>query len=58
MKKSLSWCHREPTLGDILSEPIVEAVMQADGVDPQELKAMLTRIARNRSAVDRGSPAV
>jgi hypothetical protein len=37
---------REPTLKEILSDPIVTALMRADGVDPLELEAMLTRINR------------
>jgi hypothetical protein len=37
---------REPTLEEILSDPIVEAVMRADGVDPDELGAMLGNMAR------------
>jgi hypothetical protein len=37
---------RELTLKEILSDPIVTALMRADGVDPLELEAMLTRINR------------
>ena len=37
---------REPTLAEILSEPIIKAVMRADCVDPEELNAMLSKIAR------------
>jgi len=36
---------REPTLHDILSDPIVEAVMRADSVDPGRLTDMLGWIA-------------
>jgi hypothetical protein len=36
---------REPTLQDILSDPIVEAVMRADSVDPGRLNDMLGWIA-------------
>lgn len=32
---------REPTLKELLSEPIIAALMDADGVDPEELKAIL-----------------
>jgi hypothetical protein len=32
------WCDREPTLEDILSDPIVRVVMDADGVDPRRLE--------------------
>jgi len=30
----------------MLSDPIVKALMEADGVDPDELAAMLARIGR------------
>ena len=40
------WRQREPTLKEILSDSIVTALMSADGVDPLELEAMLTRINR------------
>ena len=43
---SSAW--REPTLDEILSDSIVEAVMQADSVDPKELRALLVRIAHTR----------
>jgi hypothetical protein len=36
---------REPTLDEILSEPITKAVMQADSVDSAELEAMLRYFA-------------
>lgn len=42
----MHWWHREPTLKDMLSDSIVRAVIEADGVDPQELEAMLTQIGR------------
>jgi hypothetical protein len=32
---------REPTLTEALADPIVQAVMAADGVDARELEAML-----------------
>jgi hypothetical protein len=37
----MNWCHRESTLDEILSDSIVRAVMEADGIEPQELPAML-----------------
>jgi hypothetical protein len=40
----MSWC-REPTLKEILSDPIVAAVMRADAVDARELDDMLSEIA-------------
>ena len=39
---------REPTLEDILSDSIVKAVMRADAVDPQELCALLSKVAHAR----------
>jgi hypothetical protein len=38
----------EPTLDEILSDPVVRAMMEADGVDPSEVEAMVRRIARTR----------
>jgi hypothetical protein len=44
--------YREPTLDEILSDSIVEAIMQADAVDPDELGAMFGRIARTLRAAE------
>ena len=35
------WCAREPSISEILAEPIVRAVMKADGVEPHEFEAIL-----------------
>ncbi len=35
-------CDRELTLTELLDDPIIQAVMTADRVDPAELKAALT----------------
>jgi hypothetical protein len=35
------FCFAEPTLEDLMSEPIVAALMEADGVDPAALKAAI-----------------
>lgn len=35
-----------PTIDDMLGDPIVRAVMQADGVGEAELRALLKRISR------------
>ncbi|MPZ41151.1 MAG: hypothetical protein GEU95_24510 [Rhizobiales bacterium] len=40
----------EPTLEEILSDSIVEAIMQADAVDPDELAVMLRTVARTLRA--------
>jgi hypothetical protein len=39
-------CDRELTLTEILDDPIIQAVMTADRVDPAELKAALTVLTR------------
>jgi hypothetical protein len=49
----MRWCDREPTLRDILSDPIVRVVMAADGVDARELEATLREIAIDRRATQR-----
>jgi hypothetical protein len=36
----------EPTLEEMLSDPIVRAVIEADGIDPQELAATLRQTGR------------
>jgi hypothetical protein len=45
----------EPSLDEILNEPIIRLMMARDGVKPQSLRATLTEIA-NR-AVNRHRPA-
>ena len=42
----MNWCDREPTLNGILSDSIIRAVMEADGVNPHELEVMLRRAAQ------------
>jgi hypothetical protein len=36
----------EPTLADALADPLVRAVMEADGVDPKTLETLFTSVAR------------
>jgi hypothetical protein len=38
-------CHSEPTIAELLSDPIVAALMAADRIAPEEVQANLTRIA-------------
>ena len=45
------WRQREPTLKEILSDSIVTALMEADGVDPRELEAMLKQIGGTSKAI-------
>ena len=39
----------EPTLEEMLSDPIVRAVMEADRIDPHELAATLREVGRKLS---------
>jgi hypothetical protein len=41
----MSWHFREPTLTEILSDSIVKALMEADGVDPIVLETTLRHLA-------------
>jgi hypothetical protein len=47
IRDACSGCH-EPTLEELLSDSIVRAVMRADTVDPQELCALLSKVAHAR----------
>ena len=38
---------REPTLNEMLSDPLIEIVMRADGVDPGKLGPELRALARS-----------
>jgi hypothetical protein len=42
----MNWYRREPTLNEILSDCIIRAVMESDGIDPQELAATLRQVGR------------
>jgi hypothetical protein len=35
----------EPSIAELLSDPVTQALMEADGVNPVELEAMLRRVA-------------
>ena len=50
-KMALCWIPSEPTIADILSDPITVAMMKADGVDPVVLDEMLSGVAHARAAV-------
>ena len=39
---------REPTLAEMLSDPVIHAVMQADGVDPGDVRALMEKVRRER----------
>ena len=40
---------RDPTLVELLNDPLTHAVMQADHVNPQELENLLRDLARRRA---------
>jgi len=44
----MRFCHDELTLDDMLNDPLINAVMRADGVDADELGAELARVADER----------
>ena len=46
----VSWCTREPTITEMLSDSLVMAMMKADGVDPVALEAQLRSVAQGASA--------
>ena len=37
---------REPSLDDAMADPLIQALMLADGVDPDELRALMRETAR------------
>jgi hypothetical protein len=37
---------QEPTLAEMLADPVIQAVMQADGVDPADLRALMDSVRR------------
>jgi len=44
----MTTCFREPTLAELLNDPITRAVMRADGVNPRELETSLRDLASRR----------
>jgi hypothetical protein len=42
----MTWCHDEPTLDEMLGDPLIESLMQADGVDADELRPALDEVAQ------------
>jgi hypothetical protein len=49
-------CCYEPTLAEMLADPIVKAVMRADAVEEREIAALFDRVARLRGAPVRRHP--
>jgi hypothetical protein len=50
-RKTMRFCHDELTLDELLADPVIGAVMHADGVDPDELGAELARFAEEQDAL-------
>jgi len=48
----MRYCHDELTLDELLADPLIGAVMRADGVDPAELQSDLERFAQERELAD------
>jgi hypothetical protein len=46
---------REPTMAEILSDPIVRAVMRADNVDPKALERRLISVASILASANRAA---
>ncbi|GEM_PF-2271279 len=44
------WLRGEPSLSDILQDPVVQLVMRRDRVDPDRLRALLRELSGARSA--------
>jgi hypothetical protein len=46
----MRFCHDELTLDELLNDPVINAVMRADRVDPERLEVELARIAEEQDA--------
>jgi hypothetical protein len=53
MESDMSPCGYEPTLSEALADPLVRAVMAADGIDPRQLDADLRAVAARLNPIDR-----
>ena len=40
----MRWCLSEPTIAEMLSDPVIKALMAADRVAPEELQANLRKV--------------
>jgi hypothetical protein len=46
MERAMDWSGNEPKLAEILADPIVHAVMEADGFDRRRLCEILLKAAQ------------
>jgi hypothetical protein len=49
----MDWLHGEPKLDDILSDPVVQAIMTRDRIDPDGLRQFIAGIRRKRTELAR-----
>ena len=42
----MKFCFSDPTLKDVLTDPLMRTIMAADRVDPDSLETMLSKMAR------------
>jgi hypothetical protein len=40
----MRWCHDEPTLDELMADPLIDVLMRADGVDRARLERDFARI--------------
>ena len=48
-------CNREPTLGEMLEEPIIQLIMARDGVARPAVEDLMDKVAISRTGVERQS---
>ncbi len=44
----MRWCHDEMTLDEIMTDPLIDVLMRADGVDRERLERDFARIFDER----------
>jgi len=47
--KPKEWLHGEPSIDEMLADPLVIAVMSRYGVTPEEMRALFTDLAERRA---------
>jgi hypothetical protein len=55
IENPMRWRRRDLTIAEILSDSIVQALMEADGIDPEALEAQLRSMSRELSAARRAN---
>jgi hypothetical protein len=48
-------CWREPSLSQMLADPLTRILMQSDGVDLGDLRDLIAEVRQRIAAVDRGA---